>query len=45
MSTDVMNIEELAAYLDVATSTLFKRVQVRGIPFNKIGNLSNGVKS
>ncbi len=39
MSSDVMNIDELAAYLDVATSTLYKKVQAREIPFTKIGNL------
>ena len=38
MSQDVMTITELAAYLDVAESTLYKNVQAREIPFAKFGS-------
>ncbi len=33
-----MTIEELAAYLDIAESTLYKKVSTREIPFAKFGN-------
>lgn len=38
MSQEVMTIEELAAYLDIAESTLYKKVSTREIPFAKFGN-------
>ena len=38
MSQEVMTIGELAAYLDIAESTLYKKVQAREIPFAKFGN-------
>lgn len=38
MSQDVMTIAELAVYLDIAESTLYKKVQAREIPFAKFGN-------
>ena len=45
MSQEVMTIEELAAYLDVAESTIYKKVQAREIPFTKIGNLLRFTKA
>jgi excisionase family DNA binding protein len=38
MSQDVMTIAELAVYLDIAESTLCKKVSTREIPFAKFGN-------
>lgn len=34
---EVMNIEELAAYLKISTSTLYKLVQARKLPGQKVG--------
>ena len=34
---DVMTIDEVADYLDVSTSTIYKRVSLREIPYAKIG--------
>ena len=39
MSTEIMNAEELANYLGIATSTVYKKVEYRQIPFTKIGTL------
>ena len=38
MSQQVMTITELATYLDIAESTLYKKVQAHDIPFAKVGN-------
>jgi excisionase family DNA binding protein len=38
MSQEVMTITELAGYLDIAESTLYKKVQAHDIPFAKVGN-------
>jgi len=38
MSQEVMTIEELASYLDISESTLYRKVQTREIPFSKIGS-------
>lgn len=34
-----MTIEELAVYLKLAVTTLYRKVQDREIPFTKVGNL------
>lgn len=39
MSTEIMNAKELAAYLSIAESTVYKWVEYRRIPFTKIGTL------
>jgi len=39
MSNEVMNAKELAAYLGIADSTVYKKVEYREIPFTKVGNL------
>lgn len=39
ITPDVMTIEELAAYLKLAVTTLYRKVQDREIPFTKVGNL------
>jgi excisionase family DNA binding protein len=36
---ELMTIEELAGYLKLATTTLYRKVQDREIPFTKVGNL------
>ena len=38
MSQEVMTIGELASYLAIAESTIYKKVQTRDIPFTKLGN-------
>ena len=42
---DVMTIEQLAAYLHLATATLYRKVQEREIPFTKVGNLLRFTKT
>jgi excisionase family DNA binding protein len=39
MSNEVMNAKELAAYLSIAESTVYKKVEYRQIPFTKVGSL------
>ena len=39
LTPDVMTIEQLAAYLKLAQTTLYKKVQAHEIPFTKVGNL------
>ena len=39
MTREIMNIEEVAEYLDLAESTIYKKVEQREIPFAKIGHL------
>lgn len=39
MSKDVMDVEEVAAYLSIAASTVYKWVEQRRIPYTKLGNL------
>ena len=39
MSKEIMKAEELAEYLGIATSTVYKKVEYRQIPFTKIGSL------
>jgi|APSaa5957512576_1039674.scaffolds.fasta_scaffold117374_2 excisionase family DNA binding protein len=39
MSEQVMNAEQLAEYLGIAESTVYKWVEYRKIPFTKIGTL------
>jgi len=39
MSKDVMNAAELATYLGIAESTVYKKVEYRQIPFTKVGSL------
>jgi excisionase family DNA binding protein len=34
-----MTVEQLAAYLNLAQTTLYKKVQAHEIPFTKVGNL------
>ncbi len=36
---EVMTIQQLAQYLDLAVITLYKKVQAHEIPFTKVGNL------
>lgn len=36
---DVMNVEEIAAYLGFSVDTIYKKVQTREIPFTRIGNV------
>jgi len=39
MANEVMNAEQLADYLGIAESTVYKWVEYRKIPFTKIGTL------
>ena len=39
MPKEIMNAGELAEYLGIATSTVYKKVEYRQIPFTKIGSL------
>lgn len=39
MSKEIMNAQEIADYLGIATSTVYKKVEYRQIPFTKIGSL------
>lgn len=39
VTPDVMTIEQLATYLDLAVTTLYKKAQAHEIPFTKMGNL------
>jgi len=39
MSAEIMTIKELAAYLDLAEATLYKKVSNNEIPYAKLGNL------
>ena len=39
MSEQVMNAQELADYLGIAESTVYKHVEYRKIPFTKVGSL------
>ncbi len=39
MSKEIMNAQEIAEYLGIATSTVYKKVEYRQIPFTKIGSL------
>ena len=39
MPQEVMNTKELAAYLGIAESTVYKKVEYRQIPFTKVGSL------
>jgi len=39
MSKEIMNAQELAEYLGIAASTVYKKVEYRQIPFTKIGSL------
>ncbi len=39
MSQEVMTIEELAHYLNLAESTIYQKVHEKSIPFTKIKNL------
>jgi len=38
MSQEVMDVPELAAYLGIAESTVYKRVEYRELPFTKVGS-------
>ena len=42
---EVMNIEELAVYLDLAVATIYQKVSERSIPFTKIRNILRFQKS
>ena len=39
MSQEVMDANELAEYLGIAISTVYKKVEYREIPFTKVGTL------
>ena len=39
MTKEVMNAQELAEYLGLAESTVYKKVEYRQIPFTKVGTL------
>ncbi len=39
MAKEIMNAQEIAEYLGIATSTVYKKVEYRQIPFTKIGSL------
>lgn len=39
MSRDVMDANELAEYLGIAVSTVYKKVEHRELPFTKVGSL------
>ena len=39
MAKEIMNAQELADYLGIAASTVYKKVEYRQIPFTKIGSL------
>jgi excisionase family DNA binding protein len=39
MSSEIMTIQELAKYLDLAEGTLYKKVSNNEIPYAKLGNL------
>lgn len=39
MSQEIMTLEEVAKYLDLAQTTIYKKVEMREIPFTKIGHL------
>ncbi|MFC1745602.1 helix-turn-helix domain-containing protein [Candidatus Riflebacteria bacterium] len=39
MTREIMNIEEVAEYLDLAESTIYKKVEMQEIPFAKIDHL------
>ena len=39
MSKEVMNVKEVAEYLGIAESTVYKWVEYREIPFTKVGTL------
>jgi len=39
MSKEIMKAKELADYLGIAESTVYKKVEYRQIPFTKIGTL------
>ena len=37
MSEEVMNVKELAAYLGIAESTVYKKVEYQEVPYTKVG--------
>ena len=39
MSKEVMNAKEVAEYLSLAESTIYKKVEYRDIPYVKVGSL------
>lgn len=39
MPQEVMTLEEVAKYLDLAETTIYKKVEMREIPYTKIGHL------
>ena len=39
MSKDVMDANEVAEYLGISPSTVYKKVEYREIPFTKVGSL------
>ena len=39
MSTEIMTIKELAAYLNLTEGTIYKKVSNNEIPYSKLGNL------
>lgn len=39
MSKEIMTVEELAEYLDLAVSTVYQKVHEKSIPYTKIKNL------
>jgi excisionase family DNA binding protein len=39
MPTDVMDVKQVADYLGIAQSTVYKKVEFRQIPFTKVGTL------
>ena len=39
MSQEVMTVDELAAYLDLSSSTIYQKVHEKSIPYTKIRNL------
>ena len=39
MSQEVMSVTELAEYLGIAESTVYKKVEYRQVPFTKVGSL------
>lgn len=45
ITPEVMTIQQLAQYLDLAVMTLYKKVQAHEIPFTKVGNLLRFTKS
>ncbi len=45
MSSEIMDVGEVAEYLSIAPSTVYKWVEQRRIPYTKIGNLLRFPKS